>query len=185
VVTSNDDLAVLRRAVDQLTGLLRSVDRGSLGDPTPCEQWTVQDLLDHITAAPARFARMVRGEPIDWSAATPPSGDDPAGAFHAHADELLRAWRERASGEELAGLDWQCAELAVHTWDLAAATGRSTADLDPEVAERGLAFMRANLSDDNRSPAFGPEQPAREGADPYERIAAFAGRQLDGQSLRR
>jgi hypothetical protein len=64
----------------------------------------------------------------------------------------------------------------VHTWDLAAALGRSSGDLDPEVAERGLVFMHANLTNDNRSPAFGPEQPAPDSADAYLRIAAFAGR---------
>jgi hypothetical protein len=66
----------------------------------------------------------------------------------------------------------------VHTWDLAAALGRSTGELDPKVAARGLAFMHANLSQDNRSPAFAPEQPAPPGADAYQRIAAFAGRSL-------
>ncbi len=72
--------------------------------------------------------------------------------------------------------DWQCAELAVHTWDLATALGRPTDGLDPEPAERGLAFMRASLTEDRRGPAFGPEQPAPDGADAYRRIAAFAGR---------
>ena len=36
--------------------------------------------------------------------------------------------------------------------------------------------MQANLTAENRSVAFGPEQPAPEGAPPYDRIAAFAGR---------
>ena len=75
-------------------------------------------------------------------------------------------------------VDWQCAELAVHTWDLATALGRSSGDLDAEVAERGLAFMRASLTEDNRGPAFGPERPAPDGADAYQRIAAFAGRSV-------
>ena len=33
------------------------------------------------------------------------------------------------------------AELALHTYDLATALGRATADLDPEVAEEGHASM--------------------------------------------
>ena len=66
----------------------------------------------------------------------------------------------------------------MHTWGLATATGRSTGDLEPAVAERGLAFMRANLTDDNRGAAFAPEQPAPEGADAYQRVAAFAGRSV-------
>jgi len=174
---SDHDSEVLGRAVDQMEALLRDVPRERLGDPTPCELWTVQDLVDHIVAAPARFAQMTRGEPIDWSAPPPAAGDDPARAFRSNADALLAA----RHGQETPGgppVEWQCAELAVHTWDLASALGRSTGDLDPEVAQRGLGFMRASLTDDNRSPAFGPERQAPEGADAYQRIAAFGGRSV-------
>jgi hypothetical protein len=38
--------------------------------------------------------------------------------------------------------------------------------------------MRANLTADNRGPAFGPEQPAPADAGPYEQIAAYAGRSV-------
>ena len=175
-MTTDDDAAVLRRGLDQLAGLLDDVPSGALGNPTPCPQWSVQDLVDHIVAAPSRFARMARGEAVDWSA-TPSAGHDPAARFRSHAEDLLRAVADGgASGGGPVPVDWQCAELAVHTWDLATAIGRPTGDLDAEVAERGLAFMRAGLTDDNRAPAFGPEQPAPEGADAYRRIAAFAGR---------
>jgi uncharacterized protein (TIGR03086 family) len=177
-VTHDDDPAVLRRALDQVTGLLGDVPCETLSERTPCAAWTVQDLVDHIVAAPAKFARMVRGESVEWSAPTPSAGGDPVDAFGAHAGELLRAWHDNDGLPGPAGLDWQCAELAVHTWDLATALRRSTGDLDPEVAERGLTFMHANLTTDNRSPGFGPEQPAPEGADAYQRIAAFAGRSV-------
>jgi uncharacterized protein (TIGR03086 family) len=177
-VTSDADPKVLRRALDQLAGLLDDVPRGALSNRTPCEQWTVQDLVDHIVAAPEKFGRMVRGESIDWSIPTPSAGPDPAAAFRSHAQDLLDAWRDHAAPSGPTALDWQCAELAVHAWDLAEATGRSTRELDPEVAERGLAFMHANLTEDNRGQAFGPEQPAPEDADAYQRIAAFAGRSV-------
>ncbi len=45
-------------------------------------------------------------------------------------------------------------------------------------AERGLALLRANPSDHRRGRAFGPEQPVPDGADAYQRIAAFAGRRV-------
>jgi uncharacterized protein (TIGR03086 family) len=173
-----DDPEVLVRATDQLAALLDDVPREALNDRTACEQWSVQDLVDHIVAAPVRFARMVRGEEIDWSAPTPSAGPDPAAAFRSHAEDLHRAWRDRPAAGGAVPLDWQCAEFAVHTWDLAVALGRSTGDLDDEVAERGGAFLRANLTADNRRPAFGPEQPAPEGADAYQRVAAFAGRSV-------
>ena len=177
-MNADDDAVVLRRALDQLAGLLDGVPGGALSGRTSCEQWSVQDLVDHIVAAPSRFARMVRGEGIDWSVPTPSAGHDPAVRFRSAADDLLRAVRDQAAPDAPGALDWQCAELAVHTGDLAAAMGRSTGDLDAEVAERGLAFMRANLTEDNRGPAFGPEQPAPGGADPYQRVAAFSGRSV-------
>jgi uncharacterized protein (TIGR03086 family) len=176
-MTPDDDPAVLRRGLDQLAGLLDDVPDGAQGDPTPCPQWSVQDLVDHIVAAPSRFARMARGEAVDWSA-TPPAGRDAGARFRAHADDLLGVVADDAAPGGPVSLDWQCAELAVHTWDLSTALGRTTGDLDAEVAERGLAFMRGSLTDDNRSPAFGPEQRAPEGADAYQRIAAFAGRSV-------
>lgn len=178
MIQVTDDNVVLTRALDQLAELLDDVPPDSLGGWTPCEAWTVQDLVDHIVAAPAKFALMVRGEPVDWSAPTPSAGDDPAGAFRAHAAELLGAWRGVDGPAPTPGVDWQCAEFAVHTWDLAAALHLSTRDLDREVAARGLAFMQANLTDDRRGPAFGPQQPVPEHADAYQRIAAFAGRSV-------
>jgi hypothetical protein len=129
-----------------------------------------------LVAAPASFAHMVRGEDVDWSAPTPHVGDDRVAVFRDAAADLLDAWRAVGDGPAPMGPDWQSAEVAVHTYDLAAALGRPTATLDEEVAERGLAFMQANLKPEIRGPAFGPEQPAPQGADVYQRIAAFAGR---------
>ncbi len=70
------------------------------------------------------------------------------------------------------------AELAVHAYDLATALSMATADLDPEIAETGFAFMSSSMTDDMRGNAFGPEQPAPADADAYQRIAAFAGRSV-------
>jgi uncharacterized protein (TIGR03086 family) len=176
VPTERDGLTVLQRALAQTAQLLDEVRADVLSAPTPCEEWTVAQLVDHIVAAPARFASMVRGEPIDWSAPTPAAGEHPGRVFRTHAEQLVQAWREADPRAEVSPVDWQCAELAVHTWDLATAIGRPTQDLDREVAELGLAFMRAALADEDRGSAFAPQQDAPEGADPYQRIAAFAGR---------
>jgi uncharacterized protein (TIGR03086 family) len=163
----------LARGLDQLETLLRSVGQDDHGRATPCSDWTVSDLVDHVVQTPWKFATMVRGEQVDWAAPTP-HVDDPVATYRENAQALRAAWAENPDAQP--GADWQCAEIAVHTWDLATALGRSTDTLDPEVAERGRAFMVASLNDDNRSPAFGPERQAPDEADAYTRIAAFAGR---------
>jgi uncharacterized protein (TIGR03086 family) len=174
----DDELAVLTRGLDQATTLLGSVGDQDLTTPTPCDEWSTAELVDHLVAAPAKFAQMVRGEEVDWSAPTPHVGAERGDAFRTNADDLMEAWRGLGDGAAPTGADWQSAEIAVHTYDLATALGRPTDDLDPEVAERGLAFMRANLTPDNRGPVFAQEQPAPENADAYQRIAAFAGRSV-------
>ena len=175
---SDQALDVLDRGLEQAADLLGEVSDEQLTAPTPCREWTVADLVDHLVLGTANFARTVRGEQVDWSAPTPRVGSDRVDAFRSSADALLTAWRDQGTEGASIGPDWQCAELAVHTYDLAAALGRPSGDLDPQVAEVGLSFMRANLKPEIRGEAFGPEQPAPEGADPYQRIAAFAGRDV-------
>jgi uncharacterized protein (TIGR03086 family) len=168
-------LIVLARSLDQLGDLLVHVREDKLGGPTPCTDWTLGQLVDHVVAAPAKFAVMVRGEQPDWSASPPHLDDGWAAAFRSSADDLMHLWHQGTASEG-SSPDWQTAEFAVHSWDLAHALGRSTGELDPEVAEQGLAFMRANLRDEMRGEVFGPEQPAPTDGDAYDAIAAFAGR---------
>jgi len=174
-MSERSSIDVLHAGLDQVETLIATVGPDDGDRSTPCPDWSVRDLVDHLVQAPQKFARMTRGEDVDWSAPTP-HHDDPVPVYRRHADELRTALAD--DPEAPPGPDWQCAEIAVHTWDLAAALGRPTADLDPDVAERGLAFMRASLTDDNRSPAFQAEQPAPDGADAYARAAAFAGRKV-------
>jgi uncharacterized protein (TIGR03086 family) len=176
VPNRDDELAVLTRGLNQAAALLGSVGDDDLDGSTPCRDWTTAKLADHLVAAPANFAQMLRGEDVDWSAPTTHADTEREAAFRSGADELLAVWRDIGDGEAPIGPDWQVAEVAVHSYDLATALGRPTADLDPAVAERGLAFMQAMLKPEMRGEAFGPEQPAPEGADSYQRIAAFAGR---------
>lgn len=174
-VGTDDSVRVLLRALDQAGDVLDHLHADDLPKPTPCDEWSVSALVDHLVATPARFLAQMRGEELDWSAEPPHLEHGWGPQFRNHADDLVHAWH---------GLDddpptppqWQVAELAVHTWDLATAIGLPVDGLDPEVAETGLEFMRANLRAELRGQAFGPEQPAPPDAGPYALLAAFAGR---------
>ena len=160
---------IVARGLDQLGTLLARVGPDDTASPTPCSDWTVADLSDHIVNSTAGMVLMARGEQPDWANAA--HHDDPAAAFRAEADALVVALD---GGEFPVGM--AAAELAVHAYDLATGLGVGTSDLDPEVAETGHAFMSSSLTADKRGDAFGPEQSAPDGADAYQRIAAFAGR---------
>ena len=172
-----DPIDVLSRALDQTGNLLDQVGTDVLARPTPCSDWDVAALADHIIHNTSQFRQMVQGGQPDWTAPTPHVTQDRGAAFRAAADDLLTAWRG-LDGDSPLPPAMQFAEFAVHGWDLATAHGRPLDGLDTEVAELGLDFMQANLKPEMRTGAFGPEQPAPPGAGPYERIAAFAGRHI-------
>lgn len=169
-------VAVLSRAIDQTVDVLSAIQADQLSLPTPCAEWDVEQLIEHLVATPALFLVMARGDTPDWSAEQAPLGSNWVPAFRSAAADLMRVWHEAGDSADPGRVDWQTAEFAVHTWDLARATGQST-DLDPEVAQRGLAFMSSVLSTpEARGHYFGPEVPVADDASPYDRIAAFAGR---------
>lgn len=163
--------SIVTRGLDQLGALLGAVRPDDVGRGTPCSEWTVADLSDHIVNSVVGMATMAQGGEPDWAAVT--HYDDPATALDREGRALVEAL-DAGNGAFPEGM--AAAELAAHTYDLASALGRPTGDLDPEVAEVGHAFMSSSLTDDKRGDAFGPEQPAPPDADAYQRIAAFAGR---------
>ena len=76
-------------------------------------------------------------------------------------------------------VDQQIAELAVHGWDLAVATGQST-PLDTEVGDTALTWARTALQpqfrgSEDEGKAFGPEVDVPEDAPLYDRLAGFFG----------
>ncbi|MBJ7357975.1 maleylpyruvate isomerase family mycothiol-dependent enzyme [Nocardioides sp.] len=162
--------SIVARGLDQCVELLRAVSPDDLQRPTPCSEWTVADLSDHIVNSTAGMATMAHGGAPDWANAA--HHDDPATVLEAEGRALVDA----LAGSDSFPTGMAAAELAVHAYDLATALGRDTAGLDPEVAETGLEFMSASMKPEMRGDAFGPEQPAPEGADVYRRLAAFAGR---------
>ena len=173
-----DSVVVLSRALDQAGDVLAAVHPDQLDRPTPCADWDVAQLIGHLVEAPARFLQMARGEDPDWSAGPRPAAGSWVTDFRCNADDLLHHWHQAGATADAGQVDWEIAEIAVHTWDVARATGQSPSLL-PEVAERGLAFMSAMLTPENRGTVFGPPVPVPEDAPVYDRLAAFAGRTVE------
>lgn len=176
---ATDAVIVLNRALDQMGDMIAAVHEDQLGRPTPCSDWTVGKLLAHVLADPERLLDMAEGGEPDFSTTPAPPDQGWAETFRESADDLIHYWHQQGDDAQPATVDWQTAEFALHTWDLARALGRRTDKLDPEVAERGYAFMSQALTPENRGGAFGQEQDAPEDAGPYERLAAFSGRTVD------
>ena len=143
-----------RRAVEQWAARVAAVKNDQWGDPTPCTEWSVRELVNHLVAEELWTVPLLRGRTIAEVGSQFDGdllGDDPLGTARMAADEAVAIVDEIAPsgghvqlsyGEEDMGeyVRQLCADHLIHGWDLAAATGGDTS-LDPElVAEVGAWF---------------------------------------------
>jgi uncharacterized protein (TIGR03086 family) len=183
-------IALLARTLAQTEAIVAGVRPEQATLPTPCASWDVRALVNHVVHDVQQFTVTVQGgewDPEDGDDV----GDDRAGAYRQGASSLLAAWRRPDALERTVRLPsgelpatWrigqQIADLAVHGWDIAKATGQPT-DLDPEVGQFALDWGRENLKpefrgDEASGRSFGPEVAVADDAPLYDRLAGFFGR---------
>ena len=176
----------LGRASDAVAGLISNIRADQWSAPTPCTDWTVRQLVNHLIGMNRVFAALLAGQPPPPKPSADHAEDDPAAAYRGSAATLLAAFGrpgalERsyrgplgtATGAER--LQIRLYDLLAHGWDLAQATGQP-ADLPEDLAEQSLAFARTQLTEQARPGRFGPAQIAAGHAPAIERLAAFLGR---------
>jgi uncharacterized protein (TIGR03086 family) len=168
--------AVYERALEQMELLIRGSRPDQLALATPCADWDVRALLNHVVSGADRFAVMASGQRADFTAPAPDLADRAGTAYRTALAALRAAYGDHPENVGRTR-SIHLIETAIHAWDLAQATGQ-TDRLDPTVAETALALARENLGVAARagSTAFGPEVPVAASAPPYDRLAGFLGR---------
>ena len=182
-------LDLLSRADDGFTQCLALVRPGQWAAPTPCTEWDVRALVNHVVGANRRYTMLLHGATTDEAEATRAAdhlGDDPVASFAATAAELTAAFGEpgamartayhRAGGRTGAQLlAMRVLDIAVHTWDLARAIGASDS-LDPDVVAFALT-LQDTFGAARQSGAFAPP-PGKPPADAsaQARLLYLAGR---------
>jgi uncharacterized protein (TIGR03086 family) len=177
-------------SAQRLADLVSNVPEDALGDPTPCDDYTVGDLLDHIGGLALAFTEAAEksGDP---NAEPPPPGDvtklpdDWRRRIPDQLGTLGEAWQDpdawtgmsRAGGIEMpaeVAAVVALEEVVVHGWDLARATGQpySASDAELEV----VAGFFGMFSEDDRSFGYGPAVAVGDDAAPLDRIVAQSGR---------
>jgi uncharacterized protein (TIGR03086 family) len=180
----------LATAIASTRSVLAGVQKSQLGAPTPCAEWNVSALINHIVGGQFYFASAVGGTAasdgeVDYAAGNYLADFDAGSAMCLEAfgrDGALDAMHQLAFGAMpgAAAMNVCTTDTFTHGWDLARATGQST-DLAPAFATELLAGVRSNLPDDLRNEQgspFGLEQAAPAGAAPADELAAFLGRRV-------
>jgi uncharacterized protein (TIGR03086 family) len=179
-------------ATTTVTGIVTNIRDDQLGDPTPCPEATVADLLDHLGGLALAFRASALKEPLPGDGNPQADGSRLEDGWREDIAErlgaLAEAWRDPAAygGMTQAGPIEMPAEVAalvaldevvVHGWDLARATGQPY-DLDDASVRACLAFAASfevpgGAPDDS---PFGPPVPVPDGAPALDRLAGATGR---------
>lgn len=168
------------RRVDQLTPESQSL-------PTPCTQWSVRDVANHLTYEHRWVPHLLRGERVEDVGDRYDGdllGDDPAAAWRSALEESLAAWADTPAEQTVhlsyadvpasAYAEEMLADLTVHAWDLARGA-RLDDRLDPECVEHVLGWAREHADELSGSGVFAPSVDISSD-DPQDQLLALLGR---------
>lgn len=153
---------------------------------TPCEGWTVRDLLDHAASGPRFFAAIAGGDLSSVTAIDIDTDDVWKGTVADDLAGLVEAWRDPTAWEgettvgelTLANAQWARVgydELVLHGWDLAATIVQiyepGTEELD--VIE---PFIQEAAAEPAAEGLWGPSFNVEPAYSRFERLLALSGR---------
>jgi len=153
--------------------------------PSPVAEWTARDVVRHLTEW---FPSFLAGGSDIRLPAGPSVDDDPVGAWQTQYD-AVQALLDDPSTADLVlrnphigevplprAIDqFYTADVFMHTWDLARATGQDDR-LDADFCADLLAGMEPMEEVMRSSEQYGPRVPVKEDADAQTRMLGFIGR---------
>jgi nitrilase len=178
-----------RRATETFGALVHQIRDDQWGLPTPCDEWDVRALVNHLVyenrwAVPLFTGATIAdvGDRFEGDLL----GDAPVQAWDSSAEAAIAAIAEPGALERTVHLSFGdvpgreyanqlFADLVVHGWDLATAIGGNTR-LDPELVDACAAWFAGVAEQYRRSGAVGPRVEVPADADPQTRLLADFGR---------
>ena len=179
-----------RRAVENFAQKVQQVSDDQWDQPTPCTEWDVRALVNHVVGEELWVKPLVDGKTIeDVGSAFDGDvlGDDPrqtAAAAAAEANDSFDQGVRDGVTVQLSFGDTPAAEYAmqlaadhlIHGWDLAAGTGQDRA-MDPELVAEVAEWFASQEEMWRSSGAIGPR--AEMTGDPQVDLLAAFGREAN------
>jgi uncharacterized protein (TIGR03086 family) len=174
---ATDLLDLYRRAGEWASGTVNAAAT-QLDSPTPCDDWDVRTLLNHVVDTQRYFVDSARGKDASPPAPNPPDviGQDPSAAFERARSETESTFGEPGVIDKTGpSLGIAFSDLLLHTWDLAKATGQD-ATMPDGLAEAAYGLVHGKFTDEQRKGVFKPEVKVGADASPQDRLLAYTGR---------
>lgn len=142
MTTQTSDL--LAAAAPRTVDVVRGIADDQLDLPTPCHDYVVRDLLNHLFEVVANFRDLAVKQPVEWAEKPDHLDDGWRDRFEAETGRLVAAWSDPSTLEGVSrGMGMPqtviggmaLLDLTVHGWDLAVATGQPYQPAPEAVAE--------------------------------------------------
>lgn len=166
---------VWEMAADKWEDVFSQLGDDDWDKPTPCDGWTVRELVEHAMFWQGRGA-MVFGSPVaedaDWTVLRAAL----AGAL-ADPSNLEGVVEQMGGAPKAAVAGLVTTDLLVHSWDLARAIGVD--ETLPEAAAASTMMGLQRMPDEmlRREGMFGPAVAVADDASAQDKLIAFVGRQ--------
>ncbi|WP_019856368.1 TIGR03086 family metal-binding protein [Actinopolyspora mortivallis] len=186
-----DPRPLLRRGTDGMSALVERVTPELLEAPTPCTEFDVRALLEHVLTMTLSYVHLGEGATDSDNAEPGPVRVDDRQwptAYREAAERLDKAWADSATLDRSMSMPWGAVDgrgallgclldTVTHSWDLARALD-TTAGPDEELAATTLEVARRIMPAERRGGAtpFAPVRPVAEDAPASTRLAAWLGR---------
>ncbi len=176
-----------RRAVENFATKVQQVSDDQWDQATPCTEWDVRTLVNHVVNEERWVKPLVDGKTIEDVGSSLDGdllGDEPASAATAAAAESIGAFDEGVPRKVMVHLSFgdtpvdeyamqMVADHLIHGWDLAAAAGLDRT-MDPELVAEVSAWFALQEEAWRAAGAIGPRLDT--GGDPQSDLLAAFGR---------
>ena len=174
------------RSGARVTEMVARITEDAWASATPCEGWSVRDLVTHLVAGNVKYGEIAAGGDFQPGAPDVSIGEDPAATYRETLERMLAAWRVPGALDREIGLPrgrgraetaaWiHLAETLGHGWDLATATGHP-AGFDDEIVAACLAECRHRMPAERPPTSPFADAVAVEGGPLIDELAAYLGR---------
>jgi uncharacterized protein (TIGR03086 family) len=187
----SDLLELFNMGLAEFGARVRRVGADQWTASTPCSEWDVRKLVDHVTDEQVWAPPLMAGHELEPSVAIVEStkralGDDRVAAWDTAALASSRAfgepgaldrpvWRSRGATPAMDYLNEMVFDLVLHSWDLGTAIG-VTDPLPDDLVQYGLAAAEHMGGDLSFTGAFDAPVPVSVDASAEERLVAICGR---------
>jgi uncharacterized protein (TIGR03086 family) len=186
-----DTVTIYDRALSEFGRRVHAIGSDQWGDPTPCSEWSVRDLVNHLVSENLWAVPLLQGKKIEEvgdALSGDLLGDDPVRAWDDSAAQALAIARRLDFLDRTVHLSYgdttaqsylqeMASDHVIHSWDLARGIGADEA-IAGDLLDFAYDFLMPAADEWRSAGVFGERVEIPEGADKQTQLLAATGRRV-------